>query len=64
MGPYRNNARRRQRRGGVDYADPAMRTGRAHDPHVYLVREREVGDKAPAPGQKRRIFEPENRLAD
>jgi hypothetical protein len=41
-----------------------VRAGRAHDPHVQLIREREIGDEAPLAGQERRILEPRHRSAD
>ena len=57
-GPHRNDPRRCQRRRAVDRNDPAMRIGRADDPHVQLMREGKVGDKASLAGQQRRILEP------
>ena len=62
--PHRDDARGRQCRGRLDRHDPAMRMGRAHDPHVQLLRENEVGDEAAFARQKRRILEPPYRPAD
>ena len=63
-GPHRDDARQRPRRRGVDGDDPAMGDLRADDPHVKLMRKRDVAGKAPAPGDQRRVFEPRHRLAD
>ena len=63
-GPYRDDARQRPRRRGVDGDDPAMGDLRAGEPHVKLVRKRDVAGKAPAPRHQRRVFEPRHRLAD
>ena len=41
-----------------------MRTGRAQDPHVQLMRKRNVGCEAPLAGQERRVREPQYRSPD
>ena len=63
-GPHRDDPRQRPRLRGVDGDDPAMGDLRAGEPHVKLVRKRDVAGKAPAPRHQRRIFEPRHRLAD
>jgi hypothetical protein len=45
-GPDRDDAGQRQRRRHVDGDDPAMRHRRADDPHVQLVRKRDIADVA------------------
>jgi hypothetical protein len=63
-GPHRGDAGRRQRCRDVDSAQHRMGVGRAHDPHVQLMREAEIADELAAPGDQRRVFEPRHRPTD
>jgi hypothetical protein len=49
---------------GVDGDDPAMGDLGAGEPHVKLVRKRDVAGETATPGHQRRVFEPRHRLAD
>ena len=55
-GPDRHHARRGKRSARVDVADAAMREGRAHDTHVQLTRERDIGRKASPSGNQRGVL--------
>ncbi len=63
-GPHRGDAGCFQRRRDIDRAQLGMRIGRAHDPHVQLMRERDVADKAAASGDQRRVLQPRHRAAE
>ncbi len=63
-GPHRVHARKLQRFFSVDTDQPAVRDRRAHDAHVKLARERDVGGEPAAAGQQRPIFKSANRAAD
>ena len=63
-GPYRGDARRRARRGGVDGDDAAMRVRGTNDAHVQLMRERNVGGEAALAGDQRKVLEARDRAAD
>ena len=63
-GPHRDDPRQRPRLRGVDGDDPAMGDLGAGEPHVKLVRKRDVAGKTAAPRHQRRILEPRHRPAD
>ena len=63
-GPHRMHAGKAQCRARIDVADFSMRHGRAHNAHMPLAGEIDVGGEAALAGQQRAIFEPRNRAAD
>jgi hypothetical protein len=63
-GPYRDDAGQRARRRCIDRDDGTVRQRRPGDPHVKLVRKRNVAGEAAAPPHQRRVLEPRHRLAD
>jgi hypothetical protein len=56
--PDGNGTRGHERRGSLDRADRPVCVARAHYAHVNLMRESQVRNEAPLPGEERRIFEP------
>ena len=56
-GEHRVHAGHRERRDGVDRADPGMGVRAAHEAGVQRAGKLDVVDEAAAPGEQRRIFE-------
>src|SRR5258708_2776460 len=63
-GPYCHDPIERYCRGRIDPTQLPMRHWRAHDPHVKLMRKRNVGGEPTVAGDKRLVFEPPHRAAD
>ena len=40
-----------------------MGIGRAHDPHMELMRKSDIGDKLPLTSEQRQVFQPHNGTA-
>ena len=62
--PHRDDFRHGQCSGHVDGPQLGIRISRAHDAHMQLMREPDIADEGPLPGQQRRILQPNHRLAE
>ena len=64
--PHRDNFRHRQCSGHVDGpAAPGIRISRdTQDAHMQLMREADIANEGPLPGQQRRILQPNHQLAE
>ncbi len=63
-GEHRMDARHRQRRRGVDRADPGMGVRAAHERRMKHARQLQVVDKARPPGEQGGIFDPRHAGAE
>ena len=63
-GPYRGDARKPSRRRPVDRAQDAVGVRRAHDPHMELAGEVDVGGEAPPAGDQRPVLDARKPRAD
>ena len=62
--PHRVDAGQGKRRARVDRNDAAVGVGGTDHPHVKLMRKIDVAGKLASADNERRVFEPQDRLAD